>query len=1692
MAKGITSGGNKRLNYTANLDIAEAVKKAKMLTDALAKAKVEAKQMGVGPVDTKPLTTYQAEQLKIKQQAIDIAKQKAEQAKAEKSASQVLQDALKQERLAREAINTQIAANRLAQQQANQVAKEQSDIQKQIANTKRPTQVSNSAAEIGKYNAGTLGTNGQVNPAFTSYLREVKKDFDSGKISAQQYVAELERYSAATTASNSATRNQISTTQAATKSKQELAQIEALNTLRVNENNAARKVAAKEAINEKGSSEQRKAALERLLGVYARLNAEERNTSYGSRMANTIAQLRVQIKGIEDQTKKMASTSTTSIDQYKASLQRLLAAYTALNKEQRDTVAGAKLAEMIKNLRDQIKSLDDETKSSKKGIAGIFEYLKNNVTSALGAIALLTAAWSAAKAVFSHNVEISDNFTDVQRTAKLSKEEVSEFGKELKKLDTRSSLEGLLDIGFIGGRLSVPKQELEDFVKQVDELAVVLKKEFPGGAEAVAESLGKIVTIYKVTQNEGVSLGTALSKVGSTLLELAHSGPVTVKYLQDFDLGVAGTAASAKLSIPVISAYGAVLGESGQIASSSALSITRLVTGLTTKTGKYFAIAQLADSTLTIEKFTKIVNTDTKQALDLFFKGLKAGNPAATEFAQRLGSVGITTGKVTNAVKILAENQDKLANRIGIATKAFDEGTSVAHNFELANNNLAASVDKLKNAAVNLTTDPNSNMAAFFKGIVDGSTFAIKAISDLDDALTKTQLEKDRKLVNRADGKQSGKEIFSDLFFGSGSQNKKEVDEARARIRENNSRLLNEEISSRGKASADLLANGKKEVEIRKLITGEIVKQKIANDRLANSLAFVANPKNSGESVEVVSKRINKLREAARQQSALVARLKSKLPGNTEVYGDGSLINQDDDTKTPETLKAEIKSLTAANKKLAIGSKELADGVAKLKQLKKDLKLALGGTDTESVRAANQAETAAKKQKTLQEKLNEAGKKGKREELEGDRKELAEKTAYYENLRKLAKEHNDAVDKFNNDPKNKGKAKRLRVDAGVLLPGESSTINVLNDKIKADDLKKSLDKQQKIYEEFESSKLKIGTENAKKLTDDKIDTEKTYLQFLKDEKSKLLNPDEKAKGGDAGGGEKIDEQLKVVQEKIDAQEEVIRKSRNEDFINAYEAAKGLTEKLLDIEADYQRDVKALNGKGTKDQLANLDRIRAKATSKAVSDDLTNSDAFVKLFSNLDELTANELDTLIKEIETKFNTLAVKFDPIDLAAIRKKLMEAKELVIKDNPFKQVSEAIKAVTTDSVDGVKKSGTQIAADWKKLGKSTEAAFDFVNNAVQSADFLKDAIGEVGATAITSLLTIATVSIAVSTAIKTAEKASVILAIISAALVVIQAIANIFKSIFAKHDKDIEKSIKGHKDQVEELTRAYNNLERAATNAVGEAVYKANLEQIENLKKQQAALTTIRNEEMSKKKADQGKIDEYNGQIQDSANKIEDINKQISQSLIQTNFRDLSQELADSLTDAFKAGADASESFDKVFNKTIANAIKNSLKLKLLEPVISDFTTALGDYAKNNNNSVLGFDFTTWKSKLEAASKTYSAGLKGAGEFFKDDNASNDNSSVGVIQKNVTEATASEWIGLVRAQYDNQKRQLDILTPVGKTIGDMYVIAKSNFDVQLRIDANTFRTANNTEPLADIKKGIDALVKNSTNGSNGYDRGK
>lgn len=328
--------------------------------------------------------------------------------------------------------------------------------------------------------------------------------------------------------------------------------------------------------------------------------------------------------------------------------------------------------------------------------------------------------------VVSTNVEISDSLADVRRTASLTAVEGDRLVESLKKLDTRTSLKGLIDLATIGGQLGVPKAEITGFVSAIDQLAVSLKGELSGGAEAIAKALGKVNAVFKVSSKESVDTEGAMLKTGSAILKLGQAGLATGDFLADFAQRMGGVAANAGIALPKVLAYGAVLEELGISAEVSGTAMSQLVNTLAKAPDAFFKVASLGDATLTLEKFTNLINTDTSTALDVFFKGLNAGGGTLTQFSELVASLGIKGTRSVSVLSALAKNTDLLEIRTKQATAAFKDGTLATEQFQLKNTNLAAAFEKLSNAIINtfVNTPAAAGLAAFINMLVGGQTKA--------------------------------------------------------------------------------------------------------------------------------------------------------------------------------------------------------------------------------------------------------------------------------------------------------------------------------------------------------------------------------------------------------------------------------------------------------------------------------------------------------------------------------------------------------------------------------------------------------------------------------------------------------------------------------------------------------------------------------------------------------------------------------------------------------------------------------------------------------------------------------------------------------------------------------------------------------------------------------------------------------
>ena len=468
--------------------------------------------------------------------------------------------------------------------------------------------------------------------------------------------------------------------------------------------------------------------------------------------------------------------------------------------------------------------------------------------------------------------------------------------------------------------------------------------------------------------------------------------------------------------------------------------------------------------------------------------------------------------------------------------------------------------------------------------------------------------------------------------------------------------------------------------------------------------------------------------------------------------------------------------------------------------------------------------------------------------------------------------------------------------------------------------------------------------------------------------------------------------------------------------------------------EYEEKRRIARQQGDEEMIKALNEAQAKALSSLASEDLMSSDTWSMLFGNLDELTANQIDTLVSEIETKFDSLSGIFDPVDLQAIRSKLNEAKAILIQDNPFKQIGVSIKAIFKDAGDDSKDSAAKIKKNWKNLAEATDKSFEFVTDAIDSCEFLKDAIGDVGATAISSLATIAATSIAVATAIKTAENSSVILAIIQAALTVIQAVIAVVKSILGNQDKQFEEKIKSWKSSVEDLKNAYTQLSWEIEHTLGAAVYEQQRQAIANMQMQQYYLRQMIAAENAKKKSDNDKLREYREQIADLDRDIADMLDDITEDILQTTAKDFADELGDALAEAFGKGKDAAEDFEKTVNEVLRHAVLNQLKKRFLEQglqaALDNLERSMGYWDGNNFvfDGLSQTEIDAFKSQVNAVGDQFQKALEAYKDVFNE-MTGDEEGLTGSGIKSVTEETASILVGQIDAIRINQMETVEMI---------------------------------------------------------------
>lgn len=566
---------------------------------------------------------------------------------------------------------------------------------------------------------------------------------------------------------------------------------------------------------------------------------------------------------------------------------------------------------------------------------------------------------------------------------------------------------------------------------------------------------------------------------------------------------------------------------------------------------------------------------------------------------------------------------------------------------------------------------------------------------------------------------------------------------------------------------------------------------------------------------------------------------------------------------------------------------------------------------------------------------------------------------------------------------------------------------------------------------------------------------------------------ENGSSGLVGGDEQAAGLLFVTEEEEKIQKEIQERVLN-DFRSYEEQKKGIQDEygVLRLEAMRMQDEERIN---------QINKAESEALSALNASYLMQSESWKNLFTDLDSLTVDQIDKLITDIQSKMNTADLNLNPADMKAVLDKLDEAKKKILDVNPFKALGNAISSVFSKSEKGSKKTSKEIKTDWNNLANATEGVFDFVNDAIDSCDVLGDLIGETGKSTINMVQGIATAGIAMSAAIKTAEKGSVILAAISIALQAIQWIAGLFNNddeleekiqkiqrnidalsnsfdrlqhaseqtywVFsdeekAAHDKRLQ-SIKDQIDALEQqkivaqqswdfvkyaqLTKQIKDLkyvlEKESNKGDMFQLYEA---QKQNLKEQQRLIQEQIKAEKEKKKTDRDKIAEWEEAIKDIDTQLEDMERDMLESLAGTDIQSAIDDFASALVDAYCQGEDAAKALGDVTKSVLKNAVVEALKRQFLAKAINDAVLYLGEAMEDGDLS--DAEKKRFEDMVNKAGDKFYGALEAVGDWIKDDDAETPTDPLTGAVTSMSEETGGVIAGRLNAFVINQSEQISI----------------------------------------------------------------
>lgn len=439
------------------------------------------------------------------------------------------------------------------------------------------------------------------------------------------------------------------------------------------------------------------------------------------RLRRELTDTKRQIREIESSTMQVESV-LSRLD--RATPKELNKSLATLNKQldymERGSEAWKAHIEKIKRVKAEIASINKEIRSQEGFWSRFNRTLNDWQTSLMGAIAAVTGFVMAGRSAVKAYADIEEELTNTRKYTGMTREAVEELNGSFKKLDTRTTRAQLNELAQEAGRLGkTSKEDVQGYVEAADIINVALVDLGAGATQTIAK-LSNIFGVEKI-------LGTkdAMLAVGSTVNVLSQNCTASKPYLVEFAQRMAGIGAQAKMSIPEILAFGAVLDANGQKTEMASSALGKLAMMLFQDPAKMAKMVGIE-----VNKFTETMKRSTSEGLVMFLEriqqmGSKDGLAILAPLFKDLGMDGV---RMSQVLSTLAAHLDEVKWQFGEANKAFREATSASNEYELFNNTVQAGLDKAKKRISELAIELGEKLLPIMRHVYSSTSVMLRVL----------------------------------------------------------------------------------------------------------------------------------------------------------------------------------------------------------------------------------------------------------------------------------------------------------------------------------------------------------------------------------------------------------------------------------------------------------------------------------------------------------------------------------------------------------------------------------------------------------------------------------------------------------------------------------------------------------------------------------------------------------------------------------------------------------------------------------------------------------------------------------------------------------------------------------------------------------------------------------------------------